>query len=38
VFNLTNKRTLIEADAPLSTSQSQWEAPRSFMVSAKADF
>ena len=38
VFNLTNKRTLIEADAPLSTSQSQWEAPRSFMVSVKADF
>ncbi len=38
VFNLTNKRTQIEADAPLATSQSQWEAPRSFMVSAKADF
>jgi outer membrane receptor protein involved in Fe transport len=38
VFNLTNRRTLIEADAPLATSQSQWEAPRSFMVSVKADF
>ena len=38
VFNLTNHRTLIEADAPLASSQSQWEAPRSFMASIKADF
>ncbi len=40
VFNLTNHRTLVGATGPLTSAstQYQWEAPRSVMVSAKVDF
>lgn len=40
VFNLTNQQSLVAATGPLTSAstQYQWQAPRSFMVSAKADF
>ena len=40
VFNLTNSQQLVGVTSTLSDSanQSQWQAPRSFMLSAKADF
>lgn len=40
VFNLTNKQNLVAASGPLSSAatQYQWQAPRSYMLSARADF
>ncbi len=39
VFNLTNSRKITSVTGPLSSAatQYQWQAPRSFMVSVKAD-
>src|SRR5450830_935280 len=40
VFNLTNKQNLVAASGPLNSAstQYQWQAPRSYMLSARADF
>jgi iron complex outermembrane receptor protein len=40
VFNLTNQQRLVATTGPLSsaTSQMQWQAPRSAMVSGRLDF
>lgn len=40
VFNLTNKQNLVAVSGPLSSAstQYQWQAPRSYMLSARADF
>lgn len=40
IFNLTNRQNLIAASGPLNSAstQYQWQAPRSFMLSGKADF
>ncbi len=39
VFNMTNSRKVVAVTGPLATAstQYQWQAPRSFMVSLKAD-
>ena len=40
VFNLTNSQQIVGVTGPLTsaTTQYQWQAPRSMMISAKADF
>jgi iron complex outermembrane recepter protein len=40
VFNLTNSQQIVGVTGPLSSAstQYQWQAPRSMMISAKADF
>ncbi|MBV8620693.1 MAG: TonB-dependent receptor [Curvibacter sp.] len=40
IFNLTNQQNLVGVTGPLSSAatQYQWQAPRSYMLSAKADF
>jgi iron complex outermembrane receptor protein len=40
VFNLTNSQQLVGVTSTASdlANQSQWQAPRSYMLSAKADF
>ena len=40
VFNLTNQQNLVAASGLLTSAstQYQWQAPRSYMISAKADF
>ena len=40
VFNVTDKRAIVGVTGPLSSAstQYQWQAPRSFMLTAKADF
>lgn len=40
IFNLTNRQNLVAATGPMgaASTQYQWQAPRSFMLSGKADF
>ncbi len=40
VFNLTDRQNLVAASGPVTSAstQYQWQAPRSFMLSGKADF
>ena len=40
IFNLTDRQNLVAATGPITSAstQYQWQAPRSFMLSGKADF